>query len=217
MWSFITRHLDPATRLGEVLFGLIMTLGITGAVRLGLEQADNRELFIAVLGCNLAWGVVDGVMFAMLALFERGRKARIVTGVLRAPTDEAAILRIGEEFDDRLKPLTTPEEREQIYRWMLEPARRSARETPGFQRRDVLGGIAVAGIIMLATLPVVVPFLLVSNPTLAVRLSNLTALALQFLAGCWWGRLVGASPFRVGAGLTCVGGTLVLVTIALGG
>ena len=130
MRAFIQRHLDPATRLGEVLFGLIMALGITGAVRLGIEEADNRELLIAVLGCNLAWGVVDGVMFAMLALFERGRKARIVNGVLSAPTEEVALERIGEEFGDRLEPLTTPDERQQIYRWMLDVARRTDREPP---------------------------------------------------------------------------------------
>ncbi len=217
MRSFIQRHLDPATRLGEILFGLIMALGITSAVRLGIEKADSRELFFAVLGCNLAWGVVDGVMFAMLALFERGRKARIVNGVLSAPTEEAALERISKEFGDRLEPLTTPEERGQIYRWMLELARRTDREPPRLHRDDILGGIAVACIILLATLPILVPFLVVSNPTFAARLSNLIALALQFWLGCWWGRTVGANPLRVGAGVTCVGVILVLITIALGG
>lgn len=217
MRAFLNRHLDPSTRLGEMLFGLIMALGITGAVRLGMEKATNRELLVAVLGCNVAWGIVDGVMFAMLALFERGRKARIVNSVCSAPTDEAALERIHEELGGRLESLTTPEERSQLYRCVLHAARASDREPPCIQRKDVLGGIAVGLLIIVATMPIVVPFLLFSNQRTAIWVSNATALGLLFWVGNWWGRAVGANPLRIGAGVTSVGLTLVLVTIALGG
>lgn len=217
MQAFIQRHLDPGRRLNEVLFGLIMALGITGAVRFGLTEANNRELFIAVLGCNIAWGVVDGVMFVMLMLFERGRKARIVNSVLSAPTESVALQRIHEEFGNRLEPLTTTEQRDQVYRWVLDLARRSDREQPRIQREDILGGIAVGLIILVATLPVAVPFLLVSNATTAVRISNLITLVMLFGIGWWWGRVVGANPLHIGAGVMGVGLTLVLITIALGG
>ena len=80
---FVRRHLEPVDRLGETLFGLIMALGITGAARLGIEANDNRSLFIAVLGCNIAWGIVDGAMFVLGRLFERGRQARLVGAVRR--------------------------------------------------------------------------------------------------------------------------------------
>jgi hypothetical protein len=60
--TFIKRHLEPADRIGETLFGLIMALGFTGAVCLGIDEATSRELLIAILGCNIAWGIVDGVM-----------------------------------------------------------------------------------------------------------------------------------------------------------
>ena len=62
MRTFIQRYLAPADRLGEILFGLIMALGFTGAVRLGHEKADNRALFVGIFGCNLAWAIVDGDM-----------------------------------------------------------------------------------------------------------------------------------------------------------
>lgn len=217
MRVFIQRHLDPSTRLGEVLFGLIMALGITGAVRFGLAEANHRELLIAVLGCNIAWGVVDGVMFVMLALFERGRKARIINRVLSAPTDEAALNRIHEELGDRLEPLTSPAEREQVYRWVLKLARQSDFEPPRIHREDLLGGVAVGLLILMATMPVVLPFLLIPQTTTAVRTSNLVTLVMMFGIGFWWGRTVGANPLRIGAGVTAIGLTLVLITIALGG
>ena len=217
MRTFIQRHLDPGRRLNEVLFGLIMALGITGAVRFGVAEVNNRELFIAVLGCNIAWGIVDGVMFAMLMLFERGRRTRVVTGVLNAPTDGVALERIHEELGARLESLTTPEEREQVYRWVLACARRSPLEQPRVQRADILGGIAVGLLILVATLPVAIPFLLVSNATIAVRISNVITLVMLFGVGWWWGRVVGASPLRIGTGVMGIGLVLVLITIVLGG
>ena len=56
--------LSPVDRVSEVLFGLFMALTFVGAVSVaesGREQI--RELFITSVGCNLAWGLVDAVMY----------------------------------------------------------------------------------------------------------------------------------------------------------
>jgi hypothetical protein len=167
-----------AHRRGEILFGLIMALGFTGAVRLGREAADNHALFIGIFGCNLAWAIEDGVMYVIGARFERGRKARLAGEVANAPTEEAALQKIGEELDGPLMTLTTPQERGQVHRWVLEILRRGKMEPTRRHREDLLGGVAVALIIILATLPIVVPDLVVSNRNLAVRISNLISLTL---------------------------------------
>jgi hypothetical protein len=217
MRAFVQRYLDPAGRLGEILFGLIMALGFTGAVRLGLEEADNRALFIGILGCNLAWAVVDGVMYALTELFERGRKARLVRDVHAAASEATSLDLIADELDDRLEALLTADERGQLYRAVLAAVRRAAPEPPRVHRDDLLGGVAVALVIVVATLPVVVPYLVIANANVAVRLSNLIALGLLFVLGAWWARVVGARPLRIAAGLTLLGVVLVLITIALGG
>src|SRR5438445_12851128 len=43
-----------------------MALGFTGAVRLGEEEANNRALFIGILGCNLAWAKICGALAAIV-------------------------------------------------------------------------------------------------------------------------------------------------------
>ncbi len=217
MRAFVRHYLDPADRLGETLFGLIMALGFTGAVRLGREEADNHALFIGIFGCNLAWAIVDGVMYVLSQLFERGRQARVTRDVLNAPNEAAALKHIGDEIENPLMALTTTEERGQIHRRVLELVRRSTPDTPKVQGEDLLGGVAVALIIVFATLPVVVPFLVVARPTVAVRISNVVALTQLFLLGAWWGRMVGGSSLRIASGLTLIGVALVLITIALGG
>jgi VIT1/CCC1 family predicted Fe2+/Mn2+ transporter len=141
----------------------------------------------------------------------------VVRDVLNSPNDEVALKRVADEIDCLLVALTTQEEREHLYRAVLERLRRSRPEVAGVTRKDLLGGLAVGTIIVLATLPIVVPYLVMENAERAVRFSNLIALAQLFLLGAWWGREVGAGAMRIAAGLTLIGVVLVLVTILLGG
>ena len=64
---FIHRYLDPASRLSEILFGLIMVLSVTLTAGLTVAEgaAGVRQLLLAALGCNVAWGIIDGVMYVM--------------------------------------------------------------------------------------------------------------------------------------------------------
>jgi hypothetical protein len=215
--SFIHRHLDPAARLGEILFGLIMALGFTGSVRLGLDEPDNAGLFVGILGCNVAWAVVDGAMYLLTELFERGRTARLAREVRTARTEEEALGLVADELEDRLPIVEGAPGASEFHHWLLGLVRASEVETTTVRREDLLGAAAVALQIVLATLPIVVPFLVIADPALAVRVSNAIALSMLFLLGVWWGRIVGANPWRIGAGLTGIGVVLVLVTIALGG
>src|SRR3954447_4544815 len=68
------RVLDPIDRVSEVLFGLIMVLTFTGSLSIAEAGRDNvRTMLIGALGCNLAWGIIDGVLYLMGSLAEKGR------------------------------------------------------------------------------------------------------------------------------------------------
>ena len=73
---FVPRYLDPASRLGEILFGLIMVLTMT--LTAGLTVAEGKEgvrqLLVAAIGCNLAWGLIDAVMYIMNCITGTQRK-----------------------------------------------------------------------------------------------------------------------------------------------
>jgi len=92
--ALISRYLDPATALSEVLFGLIMTLTFTLSAGLLIEdggRAGARELLIAVVGCNIAWGIIDGALFLVGQLFDRGRLQRLGRSIRRARNQPAAV------------------------------------------------------------------------------------------------------------------------------
>jgi len=214
---FVHRYLDHASRLGEILFGLIMALGIIGAVRLGMDDLSNRSMFIAILGCNLAWAVVDGVMFVLVSLFDKGRRHRIAREIQGTPSDEKALEMIQRELGRDLDALASPEALKQFYGEVLRRIRTAGPLKVSLTKEEILGGVASMVVILLATAPILIPYLVVPKPLLAVRLSELIAVGLLFLLGTWWGRTVGAQPLKVGFFLTLIGGILVGVTILLGG
>ena len=76
--SLIDRYVDPATSLGEVMFGLIMTLTFTLGAGIIIEDEGRegaRQLLIALIGCNIAWGIIDAALYLVGQLLNRGRES----------------------------------------------------------------------------------------------------------------------------------------------
>ena len=87
------RVLEPAERIAEVLFGLIMVLTFTGSLSVAEgygapESGDVRAMLIGALGCNLAWGVIDGLFYLMGCLAEKGRNLATYKALLASTTPE---------------------------------------------------------------------------------------------------------------------------------
>src|SRR5512139_480973 len=96
------RVLEPNERISEVLFGLIMVLTFTGSLSVATaDRAEVRTMLIGALGCNLAWGIIDGVLYLMNCLAEKGRNLAAYRA-LRAATDPAKAQRI---ISNALPPL----------------------------------------------------------------------------------------------------------------
>ena len=96
------RVLEPYDRVSEVLFGLIMVLTFTGSLSIAEAGRDDvRTMLIGALGCNLAWGIIDGVLYLMGCLAEQGKHLATLRGVRQA-TDPQKAQRL---IADALPPL----------------------------------------------------------------------------------------------------------------
>src|SRR6476620_853236 len=84
------RVLDPIARMSEVLFGLIMALTFTTTLEITAPREDVRALLVGVLGCNIAWGLVDAVMFLVASLTARGHEVLTMRDVRAAVRQEDA-------------------------------------------------------------------------------------------------------------------------------
>ena len=77
--------LSPVDRVSEMLFGLFMALTFVGAVSVTESGRDDiRALLAAALGCNLAWGLVDAVMYLVRTVADRGRLITLINAVRSA-------------------------------------------------------------------------------------------------------------------------------------
>src|SRR6187399_2920455 len=89
--KYSRRVLEPYERISEVLFGLIMVLTFTGSLSVAeAGRGEVRTMLIGALGCNLAWGIIDGVLYLMGCLAEKGRGIRALGAVQRAATPAEA-------------------------------------------------------------------------------------------------------------------------------
>jgi VIT1/CCC1 family predicted Fe2+/Mn2+ transporter len=144
-----------------------MAVTIVGSLSIATAgRNDVRVVLWGALGCNLAWGLVDAVMYLVRTATERARNA------------EPAVL------------------------------------VP----RHFVEAFAVFAAVVLATFPVVVPFVLMSDLARAMRVAQAITLVMLFFAGFALGRHAGyAHPARVGFFMSTFGALLIAIVMALGG
>ena len=221
MKRFVHRYLDPASRLGEILFGLIMVLTVTLTAGLTVAEgrAGVRQLLLAAIGCNLAWGIIDAVMYIMNCLTERSGKVRLIEAVQHARDNRAALDIIQSEIEPDLQSLLDPEEREAFSRSILNhvgQARITSTRTR-VTKDDVYGALACFLLVFASCLPAAIPFFIFSRPHFALRVSNFLLIALLFLVGRKWAQYAGTDPRIAGTTMVVIGLVLVGVAILLGG
>jgi hypothetical protein len=218
--TFLEKYLDPATSMGEVLFGLIMTLTFTLGAGITIQEEGRegaRQLLIATIGCNVAWGVIDGVFYMLGQLFERGRRRRVVQFVRSSANDSDAEALIAGELDDVIEKVMTHAERRLLYGRIVQQVRSGELPPNPITRADVMGGIASFWLVFFASLPAAVPFLFIDDANFALRVSNAILLGLLFVAGYRFAKYTTARPALTGLLFLLFGAALVAMAIALGG
>jgi hypothetical protein len=121
--------LDPMERISETLFGLVMAL--TFICSLGVAAGANiniQTMLIGALGCNLAWGIVDGGLYLLARINDRGDKILTLRAMRQAPDPETARRVIADALPPELAAILPPEQLElmrQKLRQLPEPPPRS--------------------------------------------------------------------------------------------
>jgi len=218
--GFAKRHLDPADRLEEILCGLIMVLDFTliGGFSAGQGRAGVRHLLIAVLGCNIAWGIIDGALYVMGCLTARRQRLKFLTSLRDAPDENAAFAVLSKKLDPVLEPETHVEDRAHICRSLLPAFDKIQLPEAGVIKDDLYGMAAIFWIDFASVIPAVIPFFVFRDePRFALRVSNALLIASLFVVGYMWGKYAGSKPYVIGCCTMLLGLALVGVAIALGG
>ena len=172
-------------------------------------------MLVAALGCNVAWGIVDAAFYLMANFIDRARKRMMLRTLRESHDQDAARGLILAALPSAVSAVLTPAEVEALHQRL--------RQQPGpptggiLDRRDLLGALGVFLLVFLSTLPIVIPFVVVAQPGVAMRASNTIAIVMLFGMGWSVGTHAGQSGWSMGLAMVGLGLVLVIVTIALGG
>jgi len=210
------RVLEPNERISEVLFGLIMVLTFTGSLSVAeADRAEVRTMLIGALGCNLAWGIIDGIFYLMGCLSEQGRSIRALRALRKAAVPEEAHRVIAGALPPMVAATLGPAEYESVRQKLVQLPEPPSH--PWLRKTEWLGALAVFLWVFLTTFPVAIPFIFMNDVPRAMRFSNAIAIVLLFLAGYAFGRIAEYRPWLTGLAMVVLGSVLVAITIALGG
>src|SRR5437899_2768321 len=208
------RVLEPIERISEVLFGLIMVLTFTCSFSVAeAGRLEVRGMLLGALGCNLAWGLIDAIMYLMGCLAEAARSLRTLRLVRNIADPEKAHRVIADAMPSAMASVLREDDLKAIRQQMAQAPEPPTH--PRLTKRDWIGAFGVFLLVVVTTFPVVVPFIFVQNVLLAKRLSTAIPIILLCLTGYACCRYTGNNPRGIGLSMGALGCALVGPTILL--
>ena len=207
--------INTEDRISEILYGLIMALTFTCTISVTNSDATSvDDMLFGALGCNIAWGLIDAVMYLLMAKTNTARGFSILNFVQSNNSGEAR-----QFITDSLPPVIA----DVLHSNEVEMIRERLSQLPAPTRsrsqkmNDYKTAIGVFVLVLLSTLPVVLPFIFISDLQTALRISNMIAILAMFFCGWGLGKYAGRNRLLTGIAMSLFGIVLVLIAIALGG
>jgi len=210
------RVLDPIERASEVIFGLLMAMTFIGALSAASAGREEiRTMMFTAIGCNLAWGLADAVMYLVRTVTNRTRNRTFVARVRAEPDAARGRALVKEALPNGIAGAAGLEGIDAIHRNLKAPSAPDVR--PTLSVTDFKGAFGVFLLVVGATFPVVIPFMVFDQAAIAIRVSNGVAIAMLFIAGEVLGHYAGARRWRGGFWMAVTGILLMGAIMALGG
>ncbi len=208
--------LDTIERVSEMCFGLFMALTFVGAVNAATTGGEDpgRTLLYTALGCNLAWGLVDAVMYLVRTITDRGKRLTLALAVRAAPDAASALRTLRESLPPVMSQLVDDAQLEAIRSRL---AHAQLPERPKLHSRDLAGALGIFVIVVLSTFPVALPFVVMDDVSDALLVSRVLTIAMLFGAGASLGSHAGYGGWKAGTAMVVLGIVLTAAVIALGG
>lgn len=210
------RLLNPVDRITEILYGLIMALTITCTISVSqARRTEITEMFFETLGTNIAWGLIDAVMYIITILGEKGHKIILLNNVRKSKNDQEAWAIIHDFL-----PIVP---KDSFKEYDLESIRKALLQVPDsalqvrITWKEVKKATGIFFLMILSTFPVALPFVLVSNVREALRISNFLAIILMIICGSLLAKYGGYNKLLMSIAMALLGSVLVAITIILGG
>jgi VIT1/CCC1 family predicted Fe2+/Mn2+ transporter len=208
--------LNTVDRVCEICFGLFMALTFVGAVKaVTAGEDEGYKMFFAALGCNLAWGLADAVMYLVRTLADRGQRLKLALAIQQEQDQAVGVRALRNALPATVEPLVEDADLERIRTRLATAPTLPPRAN--FVSGDFVGALGIFLLVVLGTIPVALPFLVVRDLTTALIASRVLTLVMLFIAGFALGRYTGAGAMKAGFAMIALGILLTMAIIKLGG
>lgn len=212
----------------EFFFGLLMALDITNVMRLALiGQTDEfiiSVITVAIIGCNFAWGLADGVMNSISQYYENLRQYQFAQKLRGMPDGDEATKLTAEALRGNMSTVQSALVDEvalrQLSATVVVKSRFANLEPPRFGRPEWMVLLISTGLNLVAALPILFVYSIAVFIGLntATAVSNLVGLLMLFLIGYYMSRKAKSRKSLYGGMLMVgVGLIMLVVTVAMGG
>ena len=216
-WLF--RSLDPADALAEMTCGLVMVLTILCTAGWYVSGSDEprRALAFAAFGCCLAWGIIDGFLYVASAVYERGRRGRLIRSV-QASDHARAVDYVRGRVNDATGGLLSVQSSTDVAEELIavaagiDPPERITTKRADFP--PVVGSMVLN---VSATILPGIAILLVDDWRDALAVAKTLVVVMMFLTGFLWGRTTRFGGLRSGSAMLVFGVTMVGIAVLFGG
>lgn len=204
------------------MFGLIMAMTVIGAARVALlsgdEEVTGRVIISAALGCNIAWGLVDAIMYVFTELFDRGKYLGLVAKIKNCKDEETAIPIINKEIDSIILDSLSDDERKRVCSDVFKSVSRIEPKAARVTRDDIMGAIVCFLFTFATAFITVVPFYIRPwSLMIKMWLSRGISFAMLFGIGYVYGKYTNRSKIKTAIGMVVIGLVINIVILLLGG
>ncbi len=163
------KHAGPCSMSSTACRDVVWTVhgpDVVSAVSTSVGPDARHLMLRAALGCNLAWGLVDAVMFLVRTLANRGQRLRLALAVQRHRSRASRA-----DYPRPLPPaMGTLRRRHRAGSHPRPAGRATALPTrPTLDAADWLGSVRIFFIVVLSTFPVALPFVLIDHAACVAR------------------------------------------------
>ncbi|HSB83548.1 MAG TPA: VIT1/CCC1 transporter family protein [Nitrosarchaeum sp.] len=215
-------YLSEGDRLVEMMCGLIMVLVMIGYLRLSLMGGEDIEmkntLILVPLGCNAAWGIIDGIMYVLTNLIGRGKIYKLSSSIQCTKDQTDARISIEDDLSSTIVGSLKKEDKEKIYDEILKRVDHTTIQKPEWvTKEDLLVVLFTFLIVFSISLPLIIPFMIFDDLILAIHISHIIGLVMLFFIGYLWGKYASRNKIRSAIAMMIIGGVIVGITMVLGG
>lgn len=197
----------------ELMAGIVMALTIVVSLHTASGGGVSAlTIALSTVGCNLAWGIFDGVIYVFNARALRAYRQNLIEKLQKATDPEAIRQILGQELKAPVSGIGRLAKTQELHDAL------AAYHAPVLKdQSDWLGALAVGTAAVGSTAPVIIPFIFISGPQVAVAMAGCLGMAAMSWAGIRVARWNGQSIWLLGIVTPLVGALFVATCLLLGG